>query len=629
MLRLLGFFLILYILNPAFLLASTDPKFGDISPEEWALKNCEFDPEATAIYLFSKGEMRITYGRNYSFEIHEKIKILDKEGLEYAHLKIPLSKNFDENVSSFKGIVHKIDDQGMVTKIKISKKELFNVDINESYTEERIVFPGVDPGDIIEYKYSVSTSNYVFPDSWYFQREIPVIHSKIHCTIESGLVYKYFINGSHVEKLKKEIGQSYIFSLENIPSYNKKEFVFNARKYQDLFRLQMESYYRYSNGAYTNNGTVDVASDWKVIVKNSNIHGSSAPYLKARKANSLSLSNTNQIIDSLYSYVSKEFNWDKSYRLIPEQTVNSFEKTKSGNSAELNLYLCGLLRSNGINASPLWISTRSYGQPLKLFPLITQFNHVMVYIETSDGNQIISAINKDYPPEYLNVEEYNELGFLFDPDKLEWIDIPNSRNNFEHIEITGEIKKDEVILTPKVSLKGLSALTIGTQYSNPPEKHPMTGLTSLEPEDQISLNWMSAESVEYPLEKIVIDQSGNIIYFKSIPGDLFFKRNPFTEIDRSLPVEMPFPVRRSISVKIFIPEGYELEELPKPVAFVLPNKKGKFVMTVNVIRNVLNISGKVEINDQLFTAFEYPYLKAFIDQIIEKQNLPLVLIPKK
>ncbi len=103
------------------------------------------------------------------------------------------------------------------------------------------------------------------------------------------------------------------------------------------------------------------------------------------------------------------------------------------------------------------------------------------------------------------------------------------------------------------------------------------------------------------------------------------KENQFKLDQRTYPVNYPYCFSKSNTVRIELPEGYLVNEIPKPVRFALPNKGGSFFISYSKQGNIIVMNCKMEINKEVFLPNEYPYLKEFFAQIIKKQAEPIIL----
>jgi hypothetical protein len=80
--------------------------------------------------------------------------------------------------------------------------------------------------------------------------------------------------------------------------------------------------------------------------------------------------------------------------------------------------------------------------------------------------------------------------------------------------------------------------------------------------------------------------------------------------------------------KVALPDGYTVDEIPKPKIIMLPNRSGKYTYTATLTGNTLSIVSVMQINKSLFLQDEYVNLREFYSQLIAKQSEQIVLTKK-
>ena len=64
--------------------------WGKVPEEDLAMTQLQEDPSADAVFLFDRGELKITERRTLELSHHRRIKILTDRGLKYADVAIPV-----------------------------------------------------------------------------------------------------------------------------------------------------------------------------------------------------------------------------------------------------------------------------------------------------------------------------------------------------------------------------------------------------------------------------------------------------------------------------------------------------------------------------------------------------------
>ena len=122
-----------------------------------------------------------------------------------------------------------------------------------------------------------------------------------------------------------------------------------------------------------------------------------------------------------------------------------------------------------------------------------------------------------------------------------------------------------------------------------------------------------------------VGQSGGDLMYIDVFMGLGLDENPFQLEKRNYPVELPYPLKETILLNIEIPDGYVLEDLPKPISYNLPNGDGSFVFAVQEKDKMITISSKMNIRKAKFEVNEYEAIKLLFDNLVEKQTAQVVL----
>jgi hypothetical protein len=93
-------------------------------------------------------------------------------------------------------------------------------------------------------------------------------------------------------------------------------------------------------------------------------------------------------------------------------------------------------------------------------------------------------------------------------------------------------------------------------------------------------------------------------------------------------VDFGHPYEETYFAKITIPEGYALDEMPKPKAIGLPANAARYSYNSSQIGNTINVTSSLSINKGLFNGDEYTALREFYNQVIAKQAEQIVLKKK-
>ncbi|MEM7351376.1 MAG: DUF3857 domain-containing protein [Acidobacteriota bacterium] len=152
--------------------------FPPITAEERGLTSVPWQPDAPAVVLFKKAELRLMkYPQEVSssLEVHMRLKILSEEGKRYGEVAV-----------AHTGFVRLKEFAGRTTlpdgrEVPLTEEAIFREE--RSRTRKRYVtkaaFPALEVGSIIDYRYKMRWDSFSYLEPWYFQDMIPTVLSEI------------------------------------------------------------------------------------------------------------------------------------------------------------------------------------------------------------------------------------------------------------------------------------------------------------------------------------------------------------------------------------------------------------------------------------------------------------------
>jgi hypothetical protein len=135
----------------------------------------------------------------------------------------------------------------------------------------------------------------------------------------------------------------------------------------------------------------------------------------------------------------------------------------------------------------------------------------------------------------------------------------------------------------------------------------------------VKLNYMFAMPYE----------SDDIMYINPLFGEAQ-KDNPFKSADRVYPVEMPYTMDETYIATIHVPEGYEVDELPKQIRVSLNEQnEGFFEYAIGVSGHIVSLRTRVKLTRAYFAPDEYEALREFFNLVVKKHGEQIVFKKKK
>ncbi len=640
-------------------------KFGKVSKEELKMETYAADPDAQAVVLYDIGDATIDYYTHAGFRIrvehHKRIKILGEKGLEYADFSFPIyegSSSAKEEITNIRAYTYNWVN-GDEEKVKLSHKDIFEEEIDRKNKVIKFAMPNVKVGSVIELSY-VYYSDFLYQfQPWYFQDEIPVAWSEYEVAIPEYFYYNTAFRGYDFDRLviNEQGGKSASFNLgqgdvvsyhaktyhwaaEDMPAFKEEAFMAAAQNF--LTRVDFEL----STIKFPFSTSKDYSQSWESIraqlMDDEDFGGvirRLGPVKDVTTAVTVGQETTEAKVRAIYDYVRTNIRWDKRFRKYAGENLKKVLEERMGSSAEINLLMIAMLRAADIGAYPVLVSTRDNGLINPIQPTLSQFNHVIAAVKIAEDQLVLlDATDKDAPMTLLPVYDLNNQGRLISEDFSDWVSLtsPGRRKTAMQVEVN---------LTPENILEGNIQYAY-EDYAAFQCRKAIDIADSKEDflnnyvEDKIGMEVTAHEFVDLdnPYEKLrcnyditvsdVVNDAGGVLYLNPM---LYYgeDENPFKLDERKYPVDFAYPISDVYVLKLNLPEGYAVEELPEGTNFSLPERAGTFSYSAKLVGdNLIQVTSLLNINKPMFVGEEYGALKEFFHLIIEKHAEQIVLRKK-
>ncbi len=131
----------------------------------------------------------------------------------------------------------------------------------------------------------------------------------------------------------------------------------------------------------------------------------------------------------------ENISWNQRSSVLAVDSPENVLRNGSGNSAEVNLLLLGLLRNLEIEAYPVVLSTVDNGRLFSDSPTITQWNYVVVLVKIPGEDDILLDATANHPiPGYLPQRAINGRGRTVDKNVSHWVDLESNILNKQNRE---------------------------------------------------------------------------------------------------------------------------------------------------------------------------------------------------
>ena len=627
------------------------------------------DSSASAVVLGDFGISTMEYSASNGFQIQfervRRVKILTKEGLQYADFSIPLWRVNDakEGLSGLKVVTYNLEGARIV-ETKAKNDSFFEEERDRNLTVTKIAWPNVREGSIIEISYRLR-SDFVFNfQDWEFQSTIPIRHSEYRAIIPEYFTYQKYMQGYVPLTINETSSQSgnimlsvrqgetetnrgqlvtenvqfnqekFRWAAKDVPAFRSEPFITTSNDYISKINFEL-SYTKFpGSGVKTYMGSWDDIgkSYWNEV--DNEIKGSGA--LKDDVAKAIAGATTDeQKISQIFDFVRQNVLWDESYRMYPVQNPKKTLESKKGTSAEINILLASMLEKASIRAYPVLISTRNHGFVREQVPVSSQFNYVICQVMIGDKYVLLDATTRLLPFGVIPERCLNGKGLVVMPEGIQWVSLQptiKSRTVFNaDISLTGA---GEITAILKVDKTGYHSARARNKYLLKGENDYVKEFTGPLQWNVSKSEFSNVKDIQLPFKEVhqftVGDQatvSANTIYFNPfIIGRE--DENPFKTEKREYPVDFGNTFEEFYQAKIAVPDGYSIEELPQSKVVTLPENAARYSYSFTQMGNVINFSSSLAINRAMFSQDQYPNLREFYNQVIAKQAEQVVLKKK-
>lgn len=628
----------------------TQQEYGQIGPKEIEMENYPRDPTAKAVVLFDTGDSRFV-STNKGFIVrhtrHKRVKIFDKEADVLGDISIPFYADGGdrEKVYDIKATTYNFVG-GRLLKVNVEKKDIFEETNKYNWQAIKFAFPNVTSGSIIEYSYTLDTPFLVNLPDWYFQSSIPTLVSQYKVSLTPVYEYVSLLRGSsHLDYENsvlsdqvRKVGNGFQFKdmihtyvKKNIPAFKDEGYVYSANDYIIQLDLQLSKIH------YPQGGSKEFLSTWPkltdALFKNDHFGKfikNSRKIAKRVLENGIKLSSDPTAkSQELINYVKTNFGYNGRETKYASQSAKEFYSNKSGNSAELNLFLLALMLEAGVPANPIILSTRNHGKIATDYPFDHFTNYVIVGVDV-DKPFLTDATAKLLTYKRLPINCINESGLLMDgQDKTQWVLLENKIPSIDQSIINIEVKPDDLIcdFTIKRNSTEYEAYEQRVKFKN--NKKDIIDYYE-EIYDEINeVTTLNYEGISKPYNitltgKTAIEQLGknySISPFLYLPISF----NEMNAEQRTHPVEFEYLVNKLFKSSIKIPADYSFKNGEiEPI--VIDNDLFTMNLNYNVKSdNELSIIGSYMFKRNRYASNDYSKIKSYLDKIVKEFNRAIII----
>ncbi|MCA4898701.1 MAG: transglutaminase domain-containing protein [Bacteroidota bacterium] len=644
-------------------------KFGDVTTDELKMTIYPKDSSAEAVVLGDYGESKLEYNKSKEsfqivFERVRRVKILRKEGLDLANFNILLyRKNGDEEkVTGLKAVTYNLEG-GKIIETKVKGESIIKEKYDEYHSFTKVTWPNVKVGSVIEITYRL-TSDFVFNfQDWEFQSSIPTVWSEYRVYIPEYFSYEKYMQGYvPMQIAENSVGQGIItfntsertegsitqtrFSQEKleyvenrhrwaakeVPAFKVEPFMTNSKDYVSKINFEL-SYTKFPNspiknymGSWDDINKAYLESLGDVITGSNFLKKTTEEITAGKEA-------PEEKVASIFVYVRSNFLWDGTKRKYPGESLRKIFDDKKGSSAEINLLLASMLEKVDIKVNPVLVSTRDNGFVREATPVSSQFNYVVCAAQINDKIILLDATDKFLPIGVLPERCLNGNGFMVGEQGYRWVPLQPSTKARTNISVDLALLGDEGNLkgTLKIDRSGYHSVDARKSFVTKGKEEYLKDFVGSKTWELHKSEFSNEKDLQLPFKEtyeVSVNEHATVagaVYYISPFVMAKEESNPFKQEERKYPIDFGAPFDYVYFIKLTLPQGFVVEELPKSKVLALPGNAARYIFNVAQSGNSINITSNFSINKGVFSQDEYPNLREFYNQMVAKQAEQIVV----
>lgn len=611
------------------------------------------DSTANAFYIYEDGYSRFQSGGDYNLltDYKAKVKILNKEGFDHANIEIRLLKGNSgkEKLHDLKAVTYYIENNR--EHVRHLSPDVVYTEENPEYDLVKFTFPSVQPGAVLVYSYQ-KESPFIFNfEPWWFQEGIPKVYSRYVAEIPGNYRYHIKMIGSQPLDVENNDVKKSCFHVRGVPGAAdcmRSEYVmkdipaFKEEKYLTSklnFISRIE--YELKEIHMVNRAIKKFTRTWDDVDRELKTDNSLGKQLRKTKwvrgvlPETIS-SKTNNLDKAreIYEFVRDNYRWNGDYQIYRDVSIKELLEEKSGNISAINILLHNLYIEEGFEVFPLLSSTRANGLPTQLYPVLSEFNYLMVQLDLEGKKYLLDATEKNADFGIIPYRSLNKYGRLLDFKKgSSWVDIEPEGYSTVVLHDSLKVNSDGTATGSSVhSFSGYHALSIKNQLEEVKSEDIFNSLSI--PNSQTRS--LSAVPESKPNEASITFDLNNssqkindLIYINPF-SFRFFSDNPFKLKERTYPIDFGFKDAYTYNISLEIPETHEFVELPENKIIALPEKGGTLhFMTQKINEHSVMVHCRVAFPLTVYGPGFYPYLQKFFSEIIDLQEQSIIVVREK
>jgi|GEM_PF-1730976 len=621
----------------------------------------ELDTAADAIVLYEKVYFTVYISNKYGLcqhkYVHKIIKILTDEGKHYADVvdMAGFNKYYFAVFTDIAGKTYNWQDSKIKESIldpSTAKRE----SESSSLYSMKFSMPDVGVGSIIDYEFCLDQPLSDIFGFWPFQEKLPKIYSEVEVKTDNNMLYRD-VSKSFYEFKKFDDGSNVVDTLipmafynsviainnvstrrwirRNLVAYHEEPFVTNMQNYleQIFFQVNVQLYY-FSKGGYK---YLNFVPNWKEInhrylTNEYFLKELETPSMQVNKQVYYATGNTHdslQLAKNIFRYVRDNFSVGTT-GISYKQTLEELVDEKRGAAYKINLLLIAMLRKAGFSCDPVLITTTANMRMKETLPITDFIDYTATKVHVAGKDYFLDPANKYVQFGALSSKCYNGYARVVTKDSGYAISLTPDMMVNRDITIVKSVDEtpDHYSLHIKHYFGNLVAANYRQKWKNDSVK--IKDLISSEMQEGFELDSFRIVNFSNPDTVLSLEYTVSTKWQAAtvyVPAFLykFYAKNPFKELERNYPIEMPYAREDSYILDLAIPKGYKLADSVISTYYEFsPQTNFKYTAVFDTSAKQLHINAHLSERKTYFDNTDYLYLKKFYSDIISAQQTTYV-----
>ena len=573
---------------------------------------------------------------------HERIKIASKEGLPASVVSVPYYS--DKNMESVTGIRGRtFHPDGSFTDLDTS--DVRNLNLNSRYDLKEFSLPDVEPGAVLEYQYTIERRfieelprftlssrvptqqvivELINPDYLRYRVEPQNLPRELHYTksvIDTSSVPKVFTFDRPEPLLKETWKISQLKPIQSSPISER----YNEQAAHLNFQLTAFGKPRQP-----------LELSWEYIVAKmrrelnpwDNIDAFPQLDSIGREVAKV-IDDPVALQDSIYFLVNQRAAYNEGLGTFTGNRLDSVMAGELSPKSAINQALIGVLRGAGIEANPLLLSARNYGDINKEFPSIFQFNTLLVHTVINGQSYFLDASYPMGSVGLLDTESFNRTGLVFQRQGFTWVDLEPTQSKFStKVALAATLQPDGTLVGRMETIaEGYAAREIRKLLARGFEKGEVLRSTFLDIYPEVATRNVTITIAEDRTEVTLAGDVRIVQYATSYRSGLEYRplvtgyllSNPIDQSAETASVQLDAPEQLSLHFEITIPEALTLksEQSNSKTSF----EGAYFEEYYRAEEQTLRYGFEIDITKREFTPERIPQLYDLYEKWVDVSNL--------